>query len=156
MIKIYHNPRCRKSREGFQILQESGKDFEIIEYLKESLSFDEVNTIVNLLNIPPTTLLRKNEAVWKEHFKGKTMSDLTKEQQKELKKIALEIEADAIQMRLDYEVSGSDNEGEVIFVNEESSLLKNEDEKLGTTMFVSSSQRLKRKLEEDNGEEKDD
>ncbi len=84
------------------------------------------------------------------------MSDLTKEQQKELKKIALEIEADAIQMRLDYEVSGSDNEGEVIFVNEESSLLKNEDEKLGTTMFVSSSQRLKRKLEEDNGEEKDD
>ena len=84
------------------------------------------------------------------------MNDLTEEQQNELEKIALEIEADAIQMRLDYEVSGSDNKGEVIFVNEESSLLKNEDEKLGTTMFVSSSQRLKRKLEEDNGEEKDD
>ena len=53
MIKIYHNPRCRKSREGLQILQESGKDFEIIEYLKESLSFDEVKAILNLLNIPP-------------------------------------------------------------------------------------------------------
>ena len=75
MIKIYHNPRCRKSREGLQILQESGKDFEIIEYLKESLSFDEVKAILNLLNIPPNKLLRKNEAVWKEHFKGKTMSD---------------------------------------------------------------------------------
>ena len=75
MIKIYHNPRCRKSREGLQILQESGKDFEIIEYLKESLSFDEVKAILNLLNIPPNKLLRKNEAVWKEHFKGKIMSD---------------------------------------------------------------------------------
>ncbi len=75
MIKIYHNPRCRKSREGLQILQECGKDFEIIEYLKENLSFDEVKAIVNLLDISPTTLLRKNEAVWKEHFKGKTMSD---------------------------------------------------------------------------------
>ena len=42
MIKIYHNPRCRKSREGLQILQESGKNFEIIDCLKEELSFDEV------------------------------------------------------------------------------------------------------------------
>jgi len=75
MIKIYHNPRCRKSREGLQILQECGKDFEIIEYLKENLSFDEVKAIVNLLDISPTKLLRKNEAAWKEHFKGKTMSD---------------------------------------------------------------------------------
>ena len=63
MIKIYHNPRCRKSREALQILQESGKDFEIIEYLKESLSFDEVKAIIDLLNIPPIKLLRKNEAV---------------------------------------------------------------------------------------------
>jgi arsenate reductase len=70
MIKIYHNPRCRKSREALQILQESGKDFEIIEYLKESLSFDEVKAIIDLLNIPPIKLLRKNEAVWKEHFEG--------------------------------------------------------------------------------------
>ena len=35
MIKIYHNPRCRKSREGLQILQESGQEFEIIDYLKK-------------------------------------------------------------------------------------------------------------------------
>ena len=75
MIKIYHNPRCRKSREGLQILQESGKDFEIIEYLKESLSFNEVKAIIDLLDIPPIKLLRKNEAVWKEHFKGKTLNN---------------------------------------------------------------------------------
>ena len=75
MIKIYHNPRCRKSREALQILQESGKDFEIIEYLKENLSFDEVKAIVNLLDISPTKLIRKNEAAWKEHFKGKTLNN---------------------------------------------------------------------------------
>ena len=43
--------------------------------MKESLSFDEVKAIIDLLNIPPIKLLRKNEAVWKEHFKGKIMSD---------------------------------------------------------------------------------
>ena len=41
MIKIYHNPRCRKSREGLQILQESRQEFEIIDYLKKGVSFDE-------------------------------------------------------------------------------------------------------------------
>ena len=40
MIKIYHNPRCRKSREGLQILQESRQEFEIIDYLKKGVSFD--------------------------------------------------------------------------------------------------------------------
>ena len=67
MIKIYHNPRCRKSREGLQILQESGKNFEIIDYLKEELSFDEVKSIIGLLGISPIDLIRKSEAVWKEH-----------------------------------------------------------------------------------------
>lgn len=75
MIKIYHNPRCRKSREGLQILQESGKNFEIIDYLKEELSFDEVKSIIGLLGISPIDLIRKSEAVWKEHYKGKDLSD---------------------------------------------------------------------------------
>ena len=33
MIKIYHNPRCSKSRQGLELLSESGKDFEIVKYL---------------------------------------------------------------------------------------------------------------------------
>ena len=36
MIKIYHNPRCRKSREGLQLLKESKQEFKIIEYLKNN------------------------------------------------------------------------------------------------------------------------
>ncbi len=75
MIKIYHNPRCRKSREGLQILEASGKDFEIREYLKEVSSKEELTSVIETLGIKPMDLIRKNEAVWKENFKGKEMTD---------------------------------------------------------------------------------
>ena len=84
------------------------------------------------------------------------MKDLTKEQKKELEKIALEIEAEAIHMKVDYENNPSEHSGSVVIVNQESTLLKNEKEKLGTTMMVSSTQRVKKRLEEQEGEEKDD
>ena len=64
------------------------------------------------------------------------MSDLSKEQQKELELIASEIEAAAIQMRLDYEATGSEESGSIIFVNENSPLLEDENEELGNTMIV--------------------
>ena len=76
MIKIYHNPHCRKSREGLQILQESGNDFEIREYLKEIPTSEELSAVVELLGISPIELVRKNEAIWKENFKGKSLSDI--------------------------------------------------------------------------------
>lgn len=75
MIKIYHNPRCRKSREGLQILEDSGKEFEIIKYLDEVPSIKELKEIITLLGISPIQLIRKNEKIWKEEFKGKALSD---------------------------------------------------------------------------------
>tara|TARA_R110001632_G_scaffold66891_2_gene157285 strand:- start:5119 stop:5460 length:342 start_codon:yes stop_codon:yes gene_type:complete len=75
MIKIYHNPRCRKSREGLEIIQNSGQAFEIREYLKEIPSTDELASLIKLLGISPIDLVRKNEAIWKENYKGKTLSD---------------------------------------------------------------------------------
>ena len=61
---------------------------------------------------------------------------LTKEQTAELKKIAIEIEAEAIQMRIDYEKNPSNlDSGSVIEIHEESSLLKDENEKLGDIAF---------------------
>jgi len=75
MITIYHNPRCRKSREGLQILEGSGKEFLIREYLKELPTTDELKSVINLLGIAPIDLVRKNEAIWKENFKGKTLSN---------------------------------------------------------------------------------
>ncbi len=75
------------------------------------------------------------------------MSDLSKEQQKELELIASEIEAEAIQMRLDYEATGSEESGSIIFVNENSPLLEDENKELGNTMIVG---HFKNQTEEEN------
>ncbi|AXG71951.1 arsenate reductase [Kordia sp. SMS9] len=75
MLKIYHNPRCRKSREGLAILEASEKDFEIVKYLDDPLSVADLTEIIKLLGIAPLTLVRKNEKIWKEEFKGKELSD---------------------------------------------------------------------------------
>ena len=75
MITILHNPRCTKSREGLSLLENSGKDFEVIKYLDEPISEDALKNIISLLDIKPIELVRKNEAIWKSDFKGKTLSD---------------------------------------------------------------------------------
>jgi len=75
MIKIYHNPRCTKSRQGLQLLEASGKPFEIIKYLEEIPTKEELRKIISYLAISPEELVRKNEAIWKEQYRGKSLSD---------------------------------------------------------------------------------
>ena len=75
MIKIYHNPRCAKSREGLALLEASEQLYETVLYLDGALNAKELKDILRKLNYTPVELIRKNEAVWKEHFKGKTLSD---------------------------------------------------------------------------------
>ena len=74
-MKIYHNPRCSKSRLTLALIQESGQEVEIIEYLKESLSFKDLKSILEMLNIKAIELIRTNEIIWKENYKGKEMTD---------------------------------------------------------------------------------
>ena len=71
---------------------------------------------------------------------------LTLEQEKELIKISAEIEAEAIAMRMDYEEHPSEESGSVVYVNEQSTLLEDEDERLGDKALVSSSQILAKEL----------
>jgi len=75
MIQILHNPRCGKSREGLAILEESGKEFEVIKYLDDNPSKEELKAIINKLNVEPLKLVRQNETIWKENFKNKDLSD---------------------------------------------------------------------------------
>ena len=75
MIKIYHNPRCSKSRQGLELLENSGKAFKIVKYLDAVPSEKELTEIIQLLNISPIELVRKNEKNWKDEFKGKELSD---------------------------------------------------------------------------------
>ncbi len=75
MIKIYHNNRCSKSRAGVKAIENSGKEFEIVTYLENTPSFNELKDIISMLNIKPIELVRKNEAIWKSEFKGKDLTD---------------------------------------------------------------------------------
>tara|TARA_Y100000766_G_C18904356_1_gene605017 strand:+ start:369 stop:707 length:339 start_codon:yes stop_codon:yes gene_type:complete len=74
-MKIYHNPRCRKSRETLKIIKESGNEFEIINYLENIPSENELKEILTKLNIQAEDLLRREESIFKENFKGKILSE---------------------------------------------------------------------------------
>lgn len=75
MIKIYHNNRCSKSRQGKEILENSNCEFEIINYLEKPPTIAELNELILFLNISPIQLVRTGEAVWKENYKGKPLTD---------------------------------------------------------------------------------
>lgn len=75
MMIIYHNPRCRKSRETLQLIEKSGKEFSIRLYLEDLPNQEELENVIKLLGIPAEKLLRKGEAIFKENFKGQTHTD---------------------------------------------------------------------------------
>ena len=75
MIKIYHNSRCSKSRQGLELLENSGKEFEVIKYLENVPTEKELTEIIKLLSITPIQLVRKTEKIWKENYKGKELTD---------------------------------------------------------------------------------
>jgi arsenate reductase (glutaredoxin) len=64
-VKIYHNPRCTKSRQTLQLLKDRGIEPEVIEYLKTPPSAQELADILQKLDMEPRTLIRKQEAEYK-------------------------------------------------------------------------------------------
>jgi len=72
-MKIYHNNRCSKSRQCLSLL--SNSNVEVIDYIKNPLTFDELSSLISKIGIQPAELIRTNEAIWKEKFKGKKMSN---------------------------------------------------------------------------------
>jgi len=65
-IKIYHNPKCSKSRQTLTLLNEKGIVPEIIEYLKTPPDHNELRNIMNLLGLTPRELMRSKETIYKE------------------------------------------------------------------------------------------
>ncbi|MFT5168417.1 MAG: arsenate reductase, partial [Saprospiraceae bacterium] len=74
-MKIYHNPRCAKSRETLALLKSKGQDPEIVLYLETPPTAQELKAILKKLRLKPEQLLRKSEAIFKEQYKGKMLSD---------------------------------------------------------------------------------
>ncbi len=56
-------------------MQESGKEFKVVEYLKEIPTAEKLAEIIKKLDIQPIELVRKNEVIWKEEYKGKDLRD---------------------------------------------------------------------------------
>ena len=63
--KIYHNPRCSKSRQTLQLLNDKGVETEIIEYLKTPPDFETLEKILQGLKIEPRDLMRKGQDEYK-------------------------------------------------------------------------------------------
>ncbi len=78
-IIVWHNPRCRKSREGLAMVQkiaeEKGLQVEVRKYLDNPPSKEELKKVLNLLGMKPIELVRTKESIWKENFKGKELTD---------------------------------------------------------------------------------
>jgi len=74
-MKIYHNPRCSKSRQTLKILTDNGIEPEILEYLIDVPTIEELKTVLKKLGLAPIQILRKGEAVFKEKYKGQDLSD---------------------------------------------------------------------------------
>jgi arsenate reductase len=75
MIKIYHNPRCGKSRSCLALLEDSGQEYAIVKYLEQPPTIAELISLLGKLNKKPLELVRQKEKVWVENFKSKSMTD---------------------------------------------------------------------------------
>lgn len=72
---ILHNPRCSKSRETLQLLEEKGEDILVVKYLDQVPTRAELENILALLKLKPIDLVRTKEAIWKEKYKDSALSD---------------------------------------------------------------------------------
>jgi arsenate reductase len=74
-MKIYHNPRCSKSRCALEWLQEKSFEFEVVDYIKNPPKISEIKLILSQLNRNSMDLIRKNETEFKEFIQGKNLSE---------------------------------------------------------------------------------
>lgn len=74
-MKIYHNPRCMKSRQTLALIEEAGIQPEIIKYLENVPSREDLLDILMKLNLKPADILRKGEPAYKEIIKGKSFGE---------------------------------------------------------------------------------
>jgi len=66
MVQIWHNSRCSKSRLAFNYLKDNEIEFEVVEYLKNPPTKYELIEVLEKLNLKPSELVRKKEAIFKE------------------------------------------------------------------------------------------
>lgn len=66
-ITIWHNPRCKKSRDALKLLEEKNLDIKIVKYLEQTPNEQEIKDVLLMLGIAAKDLIRTKEAIYKEH-----------------------------------------------------------------------------------------
>ncbi len=74
-MKIYHNPRCRKSRETLALIREKNVEPDIILYLDTPPTKAELRELLRKLDMKASDLVRKGEQIYKDNFKGQQLSE---------------------------------------------------------------------------------
>lgn len=75
IMKIYHNPRCSKSREGLLYMEGKGYEFEVINYMKDGITGKEIKDFLNKSGLAIHDIIRTNEELYKTQYKGKELSE---------------------------------------------------------------------------------
>jgi len=75
MLKIYHNPRCRKSRTGFEYLKSRTNDYQVIDYIRKPLTEKEFRKLLAKMNVKPFEMVRMQEELYRKQYKGKEFTD---------------------------------------------------------------------------------
>jgi arsenate reductase len=75
MAKIYHNPRCGKSRQTLKLLEEKNIPVEVILYLKDIPDEKELTSVLKKLKMKPKDLIRKGEKIFQEKYANMELSD---------------------------------------------------------------------------------
>jgi arsenate reductase len=75
MLKIYHNPRCRQSREGLDYLKQKGYGHEIIHCLHNPLTARQLKVILMKLNMGASHVVRTQEDLYRKELKGKSFTE---------------------------------------------------------------------------------
>lgn len=74
-MKIYHNPRCRKSRETLAIIEQNGIEPDIILYMDGSIKQAELKRLLKKLGMKASELVRKSEQLFKDDYKGRSLTE---------------------------------------------------------------------------------
>jgi len=84
-LTIYHNPRCSKSRQTLEIIRSKGVEPEIVLYLEDVPSADDIADVLRMLGMKPMDIVRQKEPEFREHFAG--VDELTDTQLIELMRL---------------------------------------------------------------------
>ena len=69
-LTIYHNPRCSKSRQTLELIRSKGVEPEIVLYMEDTPSVEDIQDALRMLGLKPMDIVRQKEPEFKEHFVG--------------------------------------------------------------------------------------